>query len=330
MNKKQLFLILIFLFFPLFCFGTSDGGESAEFLGFVGDSQEYALIFTYNINELELYEGSTGVLAIMLLIKMDSCKTETIETVGLFDETDLFNKAYEHGNINVFWNYYRKNTNLKKLRNLKLNNGGKKVLPKVRPSDKLVNENIEKYNSIWLRKIGKFSSRDGKTLVVGLKNSGERKQKVVTPYASIEGKESLGRAIFTSLPLEILYDADGMPRELEAYENKNNQIIALGSIAHTPRFNGTYFPLYVVWPNKQCKIEHWNVQKVRQNDVLNIREDSDWNSTKIGEIPFNGSCIKNYGCVEWGNQKWCNIKHKEIQGWVSNRYLREGDCKKIP
>jgi len=43
--------------------------------------------------------------------------------------------------------------------------------------------------------------------------------------------------------------------------------------------------------------DYYEVQKVASDGVLNIRENSDWKSTKLGEIPYNGTCFQNQGYV---------------------------------
>jgi len=89
--------------------------------------------------------------------------------------------------------------------------------------------------------------------------------------------------------------------------------------------------------------DYWKVINVESDDVLNIREKSTWKSNKVGEIPFNGKCIQNLGCIggltlteftdlsEAEKQKirkkrlrWCKIRYKNIIGWVAGRYLSEG------
>ncbi len=92
--------------------------------------------------------------------------------------------------------------------------------------------------------------------------------------------------------------------------------------------------------------DHWKVRNVASNDVLNIREKTTWRSNKLGEIPYNGNCIQNLGCVggltfeesmnlskeekeiiKMKRPRWCKIKYNGIEGWVSGRYLMEGECK---
>ena len=93
--------------------------------------------------------------------------------------------------------------------------------------------------------------------------------------------------------------------------------------------------------------DYWKVHGVENGDVLNIRREANWKSEKIGEIPFNGQCIKNIKCVggltydEFTNlsqaekekikkdrPRWCHIEYRGMQGWVAGRYLREGYCER--
>ena len=89
--------------------------------------------------------------------------------------------------------------------------------------------------------------------------------------------------------------------------------------------------------------DYWKVQKVRSNDVLNMRVEPNWQSNKVGEIPYNGTCLKTLECVggltfeefttlSEAEQKkimkkrprWCKVKFKDTTGWVSGKYLTEG------
>jgi hypothetical protein len=91
--------------------------------------------------------------------------------------------------------------------------------------------------------------------------------------------------------------------------------------------------------------DHWQVHGVQSGDVLNIRQDPDWKSPKVGEIPPDGTCIKNLKCIggltfaEFTSlseaqknkilqerPRWCYIEYEGIKGWVAGRYLREGFC----
>jgi len=88
--------------------------------------------------------------------------------------------------------------------------------------------------------------------------------------------------------------------------------------------------------------DYWKVRSVTASDVLNIREKPTWKSDKVGEIPFDGGCIQNLGCVggltmaefaelsETKKQKirkerprWCKINYKSMVGWVAGRYLSD-------
>lgn len=91
--------------------------------------------------------------------------------------------------------------------------------------------------------------------------------------------------------------------------------------------------------------DYWQVKGVDKDDVLNIREQADPHSKKIGEIPPDGTCIKNLGCVggltfeefttlseeekakiEHERPRWCKVEHDGTTGWVAGRYLTEGSC----
>jgi len=91
--------------------------------------------------------------------------------------------------------------------------------------------------------------------------------------------------------------------------------------------------------------DHWNVTGVEQDDVLNIREKPDPHAKKVGEIPADGTCVKNLGCVggltfeefttlsdeerksiERERPRWCKVDYEGTVGWVSGRYLEEGFC----
>lgn len=91
--------------------------------------------------------------------------------------------------------------------------------------------------------------------------------------------------------------------------------------------------------------ENWTVKNVSKGDVLNIREKPTWKSKKVGEIPHNGQCLQNLDCVggltmdeirnlskaekkriKKSRPKWCKVKYKKLVGWVSAKYLMEGEC----
>ena len=91
--------------------------------------------------------------------------------------------------------------------------------------------------------------------------------------------------------------------------------------------------------------DYWQVYGVESGDVLNIRNEPDWESEKIGEIPPDSQCIKNLKCIggltydeftslseaekekiKRERPRWCYIEYKGLKGWVAGRYLREGAC----
>lgn len=91
--------------------------------------------------------------------------------------------------------------------------------------------------------------------------------------------------------------------------------------------------------------DHWRVVGVAATDALFIRSQPGAHSTKLGEIPPGGRCIRNLGCKggltyqefstlskqeqakrKKQNPRWCKIEYQGIKGWVAGRYLAEGGC----
>ena len=88
--------------------------------------------------------------------------------------------------------------------------------------------------------------------------------------------------------------------------------------------------------------DFYDVRGVERDDVLNLREAADHRSTKIGEIPSDGTCLQNLGCSggltfeefttlsdeekqDRARQRprWCRIRYRDRTGWVAGHYLRE-------
>ncbi len=93
--------------------------------------------------------------------------------------------------------------------------------------------------------------------------------------------------------------------------------------------------------------DYYAVRHVARNDVLNIRVEPSASARKIGEIPPDGSCIRNLGCKGGltfeeftnlspeekerrarENPRWCKVEYRGVTGWVAGRYLTEGDCRR--
>lgn len=91
------------------------------------------------------------------------------------------------------------------------------------------------------------------------------------------------------------------------------------------------------------------VTGVAADDVLNIRAAPDPHADKLGEIPPDGTCVRNLGCRggltfqeftelspaqrerrERENPRWCKVEYRGITGWVAGRYLGEGECPEQP
>ncbi len=88
--------------------------------------------------------------------------------------------------------------------------------------------------------------------------------------------------------------------------------------------------------------DYWKIQGVERNDVLWIHPTADYQSEKIGKIPYNGICIKNLGCTSSisfneyqklsprqqrklkHRSNWCKVTYRGTTGWVNGKYLGEG------
>jgi hypothetical protein len=91
--------------------------------------------------------------------------------------------------------------------------------------------------------------------------------------------------------------------------------------------------------------DFYKVTGVSGHDVLNIRAEPSPHSKRIGEIPSDGTCVRNLGCrggltfQEFTdlseeqkaerlkeNPRWCKVEYQGVEGWVAGRYLQEGSC----
>jgi len=91
--------------------------------------------------------------------------------------------------------------------------------------------------------------------------------------------------------------------------------------------------------------DFFEVTGVPDDDVLNIRTRPDPTAEIIGQIPPDGSCVRNLGCqggltfqefTELSeeqkavrlkeNPRWCKVRYRDVEGWVAGRYLKEGTC----
>jgi uncharacterized protein YraI len=91
--------------------------------------------------------------------------------------------------------------------------------------------------------------------------------------------------------------------------------------------------------------DFYAVTGVTSNDVLNVRAEPSPHAAKVGEIPPDGTCVRNLGCqggltfrefTELSpaqqakrleeNPRWCRVEYQGVAGWVAGRYLAEGSC----
>ena len=92
---------------------------------------------------------------------------------------------------------------------------------------------------------------------------------------------------------------------------------------------------------------YFQVKDVKSNDVLNIREKSDYTSKKISSIPHNAKCVISYGCgkditfeilgnmqeeeiklfLAQSKENWCYVAYQTKVGWVNKKFLEESTAK---
>jgi hypothetical protein len=97
------------------------------------------------------------------------------------------------------------------------------------------------------------------------------------------------------------------------------------------------------------QIGFWQVQKVKKNDTLNIREKANHLSKKISSIPYNAQCVINHGCgkdisfeamtnmqedeikvfLSQAKEEWCYVEYNGKSGWSNKYYLKasKANCK---
>jgi len=91
--------------------------------------------------------------------------------------------------------------------------------------------------------------------------------------------------------------------------------------------------------------DFYSVTGVANGDVPNIREEPSPHAKKLGEIPPDGTCVRNLGCKGGltmqeftdlsrkqkaerlrENPRWCKVEYQGVEGWVAGRFLHEGSC----
>lgn len=90
------------------------------------------------------------------------------------------------------------------------------------------------------------------------------------------------------------------------------------------------------------QIGFWQVQKVKKNDSLNIREKASHTSKKVSSIPYSEQCVINHGCgknidfetmmnmqedeikafLSQAKEEWCYVEYKGKSGWSNKYYLK--------
>lgn len=88
--------------------------------------------------------------------------------------------------------------------------------------------------------------------------------------------------------------------------------------------------------------DHFAVQGVARDDVLNLRAEPNARAAKLGSLPPDATCVRNLGCQgglsfqefstltpEQQRQRlresprWCRVEYRGVQGWAAAIYLGE-------
>ena len=93
--------------------------------------------------------------------------------------------------------------------------------------------------------------------------------------------------------------------------------------------------------------DYYAVRGVAAGDVLHIRAEPNPQARPVGQIPPQGTCIRNLGCrggltfAEYStlspaeqeqrtraHPRWGQVEYQGVTGWVAGRYLAEGECRR--
>ncbi|MCK5522456.1 MAG: SH3 domain-containing protein [Thiomargarita sp.] len=77
-----------------------------------------------------------------------------------------------------------------------------------------------------------------------------------------------------------------------------------------------------VQANPDYENVYYNIVDIPKNDVLNIRKEPDFRSSKIGQIPESEECVMVIDTANAPNKKkWYQVNYQDIIGWVNAHYL---------
>lgn len=75
----------------------------------------------------------------------------------------------------------------------------------------------------------------------------------------------------------------------------------------------------------------YRVHGVDSNEPLNLREDPNYKSPVVVEIPYNAQSVELHTCRLIGSKdKWCFVSYERKQGWVNSAYLRNIESGDLP
>ncbi|WP_178130509.1 SH3 domain-containing protein [Reyranella sp. CPCC 100927] len=69
--------------------------------------------------------------------------------------------------------------------------------------------------------------------------------------------------------------------------------------------------------------ERWTVSGVSAGKTLTVRDQPSSAGEPVGTVPHDARGLVNLGCRgETPRQRWCRIRYKSVEGWVSGRFLK--------
>ncbi len=109
-------------------------------------------------------------------------------------------------------------------------------------------------------------------------------------------------------------------KNLTVLNQDTQQCIATSSPTKAEQTAKADQPVKAASANTKAAIFSWvKVINVESNDALNIRQQANYKTKKMGSAAYNASCIKRFRC----KGKWCEIQSQNVTGWVHRKYLQK-------
>lgn len=244
MKKIYIITIVVFSIVIRFnCWATTDSGKESYFLGFMGKKQDHALVMVCNIQELE---PETDLSGMIFSVKMNARYVGNKEKIEIVDSSNNLMNAYMNGNYKLLWYYYNSKSN-KKFPHYFISAKNSKKLPPIEIPENI--QNNEKKLVDW-KKSAKFSTQSSELTVSVKRIHTSNKGHLIAPELKYDKISFLGEAFISQTPppgIFYFYN-EKIPYNIDAYMNKTGQIIVVGSFAHEPELNGTFYPIIGVHP----------------------------------------------------------------------------------